>query len=166
MGFKITLGALLLAAVTAFVTTEAVSQEEMSEEGKKMMEAWAKLNAPGPEHEYLKQFVGTWKTKTTFWMGGPGTGAMTNEGTAVCELIFGGRFLSSEMTGSMMGQPWESLSVTGYDNFRKKYTQVFLDSSGTAMYQFSVLGSPPSPALHFVSTYSRSSGCTHSRNRS
>ena len=137
MGTKITLGALLLVAVTALVTTEAVSQEGMDEESKKMMEAWAKLNVPGPEHEYLKQFVGNWKTTTTFWMGGPGTAAMTAEGTAECELIFGGRFLASEMKGSLMGQPWESLSLTGYDNFRKKYTQVFLDSSGTAMYQFS-----------------------------
>ena len=49
------------------------------------------------------------------------------------KLIFGGRFLQQEAKGQAMGQPFEGIGITGYDNVRGEYTSVWLDNMGTGI---------------------------------
>jgi hypothetical protein len=52
-------------------------------------------------------------------------------------MILGGRFLKSHMKGTMMGMPFEGLSITGYDNFKKECVTMWIDNAGTGIYQTS-----------------------------
>lgn len=100
----------------------------------KMMEAWMKIAAPGPMHEHFKAWTGTWDTEITMWMA-PGAPPQQSKGTAVNKLLLGGRFLYSENTGIMMGMPFEGIGISGYDNFRKEFVNIWMDNMGTAIYE-------------------------------
>ena len=39
----------------------------------------------------------------------------------------------SEISGNMMGQTWDAVSIIGFDNYKKKFNSVWIDSNGTAM---------------------------------
>ena len=43
----------------------------------------------------------------------------------------GGRYLHGMFKGTAMGQPFEGASVSGYDNTKKKYFNVWVDSMST-----------------------------------
>ena len=92
----------------------------------------AKLGQPGPFHEYLKAFAGTWKTTTTLTVD-PRLPPTVTTGHAVKRMILGGRFLQEEAQGEAQGQPFASLHLTGYDNFRKQYVAVRMDDRTTSL---------------------------------
>ena len=98
------------------------SQQEM----QAMMEAMGKV---GPEHQQLKQhFAGDWNADVTaYW--GPAPEKST--GTLKNEAMMGGRYLHGMFKGTAMGQPFEGASVSGYDNTKKKYFNVWFDSMST-----------------------------------
>lgn len=107
--------ALLLATATA-----AWAQSDM--------EAMLKMAQPGPAHEILKQFEGSWKQYVSANMGtGPstGTGALTNR------MILGGRFLQMDGAATVGGMTITSMSILGYDNRIGKYTLYSIDEFGT-----------------------------------
>lgn len=120
--------------VAAFCTMGTVASAENATSPKvpdPQMEAWIKASTPGDEHKLLQQYVGTWNTTTTFWMK-PGEQPQTSTGTAQFESIFGGRFVKQTVKGTAMGQPFEGMGVSGYDNIKKHYTSVWMDSMGTS----------------------------------
>ena len=87
---------------------------------------------PGNNHKMLAKMEGTWSANITFWMQ-PGAPPMTTTATAVNEMILGGRYLQSKNTGMMMGQPFEGIGVTGYDNAKKVYVATWIDNFGTGI---------------------------------
>jgi hypothetical protein len=101
-------------------------------EMQKYMEAAAKAGAPGPEHEKLKAMEGTFDAKVSMWMD-PKAPPMESTGKSVNKLIFGGRFLMGEYTGDFMGQPFTGMSIIGYDNTKKKYTTLWMESMSTSI---------------------------------
>jgi hypothetical protein len=105
---------------------------KMSPEMQKNMEASIRASTPGPEHEKLKAMVGTFDTKFAMWTD-PKAPPMESTGTTTNKMIFGDRFLMQEFTGNFMGQPLNALTITGYDNLRKKYTSMWIDSQMTSM---------------------------------
>jgi hypothetical protein len=48
-------------------------------------------------------------------------------------MVLGGRFLQEEYKGTYMGQPFDGMGLTGYDNVLKKYNFFWADSMGTSM---------------------------------
>ena len=58
----------------------------------------------------------------------------STEGTASFEPMFGGRVVKGTYTGVMWGQPFEGMSLDGYDNVTGKYWSVWLDNMGTQLY--------------------------------
>jgi len=111
-----------LFCVSSARSSDTPGAAKMSPEEQAAMAEWMKLSQPGEHHKHLNYFVGKWKTKTKMYMGGPGTPAMESQGTSSMKWILGGRFLMEEHHGSMMGQPYEGIGITGYDNFRNLYT--------------------------------------------
>lgn len=85
---------------------------------------------PGPQHEELSRRVGTWRQVTKYFTE-PGAPPLTIEGEGVCTMVLGGRFLKCESKGQFMGQPFESLSMMGYDRRTETYTLVAFDTMGT-----------------------------------
>ncbi|MBI2870815.1 MAG: DUF1579 domain-containing protein [Candidatus Omnitrophica bacterium] len=89
--------------------------------------------SPGEAHKALEPLVGNWSYTATMWMA-PEAEPKTMSGTAAHSLIFGGRFLKQETHGAMEGfPPFEGLGFTGYDNMRKEYQTVWIDSMNTAL---------------------------------
>ena len=109
----------------------AAAKPALDAESKKMMEEYAKLAAPGPQHAELMKGVGKWKTTTKSWMV-PGEPLVT-EGTSVCTSVLGGRFLREEFKGTFGDGPFEGFGLTGYDNQKQEYIGTWMDSMGTGI---------------------------------
>jgi len=108
----------------------AAGQQQMSPEQAAQMEAWMKLAAPGKEHEGLKAMSGTFDAEVSF-IPAPGAPAQLSRGTEKNQMVLGGRFLEGRHHGEMMGQAFEGIGYTGYDNLKKKYVGTWMDSMGT-----------------------------------
>jgi hypothetical protein len=111
---------------------QPIPQEKVNVE--QIMKLWAEMAAPGYPHERLAQFEGKWKTVTNMWMAGPDAPPVQTSGECERTMILGGRFLQERQKGTMFGQPFEGLGLTGYDNFKKKYVATWVDTAGTAIY--------------------------------
>jgi hypothetical protein len=81
---------------------------------------------PGPEHEILKNDVGTWDAKVE--MMSP-NGTMTSSGSETNRIGCGGLCLITDFNGEMMpGVPFEGHGTTVYDSGKKKYVGTWTDS--------------------------------------
>lgn len=115
---------------------------QMTPEQAAMMAEWTKIAAPSEHHKHLERFVGHWKTTTKMWMGGPGSPPMVSPGTSDIKLVLGGRFLMEEHHGTMMGQPYEGIGMTGYDNYRNMYMSSWCSNQGTNMLTMTGMRNP------------------------
>jgi hypothetical protein len=88
---------------------------------------------PGPEHELLKQMAGDWDAEVTASFV-PGAPAETSKAAQSNKMDVGGYFLVTEFKGKMGGVDFQGRGTTGYDPFKKKYTGVWVDSMGPALY--------------------------------
>jgi hypothetical protein len=101
---------------------------------EEMMKKMAAIATPGPGHKVLEALVGEWEVETRMWMGGQGTPSTESKGSSSAKWVLGGRYLQETFTGEMMGQKFEGLGITAYDNFRKHYTGVWMDTMGTGIF--------------------------------
>lgn len=130
----------VLAVVLPFLAVGAGAQEEqppaaepaMSPEAAAEMAAWEKASQPGPQHEALAAMAGEWDLDLTFWME-PGGEPMKTTATASRRMTFGGRFLEEEVTGNVMGEPFQGRAVTGYDNVTGKWWSTWIDNHTTGL---------------------------------
>ncbi|HJW45891.1 MAG TPA: DUF1579 domain-containing protein [Lysobacter sp.] len=128
-------------ALSLMIATSAVAQEkkgatppEMTAEQKAMMDAWQKAATPGDPHKQLmSQYEGTWTTKQSMWME-PGKDPIVETGKSVNTAVFGGRQLRMDYTSQFMGQPYQGLGFSGYDNITGKYVSTWMDSMSTSLF--------------------------------
>lgn len=80
---------------------------------------------PGPEHEILKQHVGSWDTVMK-------ADGKEFKGTQVYKMDLGGLWLSGAMESDLFGQKFSGRSLDTYDAGKKKYYGIWVDSMGTA----------------------------------
>jgi hypothetical protein len=99
-----------------------------------MMEMYQKLATPGEPHKLFATLAGSWTTKTKEWME-PGKPPSESTGSVEMKMLLDGRFLQQEFTGDMMGQPYSGIGTTGYDNLRKRYVSMWIDTWGTGIFQ-------------------------------
>lgn len=119
---------LLFTFLSFFFCNQAALSQEMDAQEK----AWMEYMTPGKYHEMMAKSVGEWKTVTKWWMD-PSAEPMVSEGTAVNEMIMGGRYLKSTHSGTMMGQPFEGIMIEGYDNTKKEFVSTWIDNMGTGI---------------------------------
>ena len=124
--------ALLILFTLAFSFNTTFAQEEGEAMDPAMMQAWQESMTPGPMHEMLASRVGTWKAEVKMWMD-PSQPPSTSEATTVCEAMLGGRYFKSTHTGMMMGMPFEGFEISGYDNVKKEFFNVWIDNMGTGI---------------------------------
>ena len=98
-----------------------------------MMAKWKALNAKGSAHKHFESMVGTWTTETRMWMV-PGAEPMVSAGKAHFRLILDGRYIEQSFKCDMMGEPFEGLGITGYDNTKKKYVSIWMDNDSTGVF--------------------------------
>ncbi len=126
------LSVLALATLTSPVWSEAKKSERPMDQ-QAMMEAYAKLAVPGEPHRLLASLAGSWTTKTKEWME-PGKPKRESTGSAEMKMLLGGRFLQQDFTGDMMGQPYSGRGISAYDNLRRRYVSVWIDTMGTRIF--------------------------------
>lgn len=111
-------------------------------EMQEMMKKWLEVASPGPHHERLAPFAGSWKTTTKIWLMGPKLEASVFEGRSTVKWVLDRRFLQEEFEsetvmpqadGGMKKVPWEALGLMGYDNFQNLYVATWADSLGTQL---------------------------------
>lgn len=87
---------------------------------------------PGAAHKVLAEMAGKWSYTSMMWMSAD-VKPEESKGKSVMKMIFGGRFLHHEIKGKAMGQPWEGLGYTGFDNVKQKYQTVWMDGMSTGI---------------------------------
>lgn len=110
-------------------------QSQQSEEEQKMMKLWMEYSSPGENHKYLEYFAGDWDVTATIWM--PGAAPDVSRGFSHSELLIGGRYLKTYIKGSMMQMPYEGITITAYDNYKKEFVSSLIDNVSTGIYQVS-----------------------------
>jgi hypothetical protein len=82
---------------------------------------------PGPEHELLKKFEGTWDA-TVSAMG------KESKATATYKLDLGGFWLTEDFKGTFEGQKFEGRGTIGFDPIKKKYVASWVDSMSPSLF--------------------------------
>jgi hypothetical protein len=87
---------------------------------------------PGPIHKHMKECEGEFTTKIKFTMPGGGP-PEESTGTAKIKMTLDGRFLVEESEGMMMGMPFKTLKISGYNNAAKEFESVWMYTMSTGM---------------------------------
>jgi len=87
-------------------------------------------DGPGPVHRRLDDLVGDWDVAIQYKIG-----EKVQEGKATCDAkwILGGRFLQQDYHSRFQGQPFHVLQILGYDNQKKKFIELMMDTMSTSV---------------------------------
>jgi hypothetical protein len=88
---------------------------------------------PQKEHEWLRQFAGTWENEGEATP--PGQPTVRFNGTETTRML-GGFWMISEGKSEMMGVMGESLLTMGYDPEKKKYVGTWVDSMNSHLWKY------------------------------
>jgi hypothetical protein len=117
---------LLTVGVGAWSLTARAQQGKDTPSGKHAgTDAVFGFSLPGPEHKLLAETVGKWDFTST--MNSP-AGPMKSTGTSERKMTMNGWFLEDTTHGTKMGMVFEGHGYTGYDEKKKRYIGVWLDS--------------------------------------
>lgn len=115
-------------AIGGHVSGQTPSQQASMQEMQARMKEAA---TPGAHHQSLARYLGTWDVEIAMVM--PGSPTERSKGTAVYQWAIDGRWMTQKITGQLMGMPYESFSVLGFDNYAKNHVSVSVSSMDTAM---------------------------------
>lgn len=122
------------AIAPGFAQKKDAAPPPMSAEQQAMMDAWQKASTPGEKHRQLiAEFEGTWDAKMTAWMD-PSAPPVVESGKSVHTAVFGGRQLRMDYSGKFMGQPFEGMGYTGFNNVTGKYFSSWSDNMSTGLF--------------------------------
>lgn len=110
--------------------------------------AWMDYATPGDMHKMLAKSDGTWTGENTMWMEN-GKKPTTSTSEANNKMIFDGRYQLSEHKGNFMGMPFEGMSITGYDNAKKKFVSTWIDNMGTGIMSMEGDWNPSTKSIEF-----------------
>lgn len=126
--------ALCVVSVLLTLVAVAVAQDApaMTAEQQAMMEAWQRAMTPGPQHASMARMAGEYKLTVKMFME-PGGPPEVSTGKASRSMILGGRYLEETVHGTVMGQPFEGRSLTGYDNVTGRWWGTWVDNMSTGL---------------------------------
>jgi hypothetical protein len=111
------------------IKEEPAPPREMTSEEQ----AWFKAGQPGDQHDNLAKMAGRWDV-TVRYFPTPDAEPQTGRGSAIKEMVLGGRFLQTTYKGEWMGETFIGMGFEGYDNVKQKYTSLWMDNTGTMTY--------------------------------
>jgi hypothetical protein len=125
-------------AVALGLSAGAAAQEKAKKSAsghpdeKAAMEAWQKAMTPGEGQKRLAPLVGTFETKVRTWMD-PSKPPEDTAGASVNTWALGDRYVQMKYEGIFMGETFNGIGYTGFDNVSKKYVSTWIDTAGTGM---------------------------------
>jgi hypothetical protein len=96
------------------------------------MEAWQKAMTPGDGQKRLEPLVGTFEARVRTWMD-PSKPPDDTIGTAVNSWALGDRYVQMKYEGVFLGEIFNGIGYTGFDNVSKKYQSSWIDTASTGM---------------------------------
>ena len=96
------------------------------------IQAMLDAGKPGPEHEILERMLGDWSADIRGIM--PDGSEMRNTAALTGVSMFEGRFVGQEMSGQMMGLPFEGYALYAYSRPTGEYQAIWFDSMSTHIY--------------------------------
>lgn len=144
------------------ITVPVLGEDQHSEHSmdkQTMMEAYKKLATPGEPHKRFSSLAGSWTTQVKEWRE-PGTAPTESTGSAEMRMLLGGRFLQQEFTGEIMGQSFSGIGIDAYDNLRKKYITVWMDTMGTGIFIMEGTASPDGKTITLKGQHAEPGGGT------
>jgi hypothetical protein len=130
--FWLLLAAMAMLGVAAPGDPQEKQAPPMTEEMKKMMDAYMAYGAVGEPHKFLAERAGNWDVTVRMWPA-PGAPPDESKGTVEATMIMGGRYLVEKYSGEAMGQPFTGMGITGYDNLKKKFVSIWIDSMSSGI---------------------------------
>lgn len=121
-------GSLSMAAIN---TTQPQDTQESEGEPD-----WVKFCVACPQHDILDNMAGVWTTTVRSWAD-PSDEPLVSEGEAEYQWKLGGRYLMGELNAYVLGVEKIAIHTLGYDNFRGRYQDVWVDNDSTA-FQLSI----------------------------
>lgn len=125
-----------LVVVAGFTLAGAATASDKKKAGapdeKAAMEMMAKASTPGEAHKKLDALAGKFSVKSKMWMD-PSKAPEESGGATERKWIMGNRYLQENYQGSFMGQAFDGMGISGYDNVTKKYFGSWIDSGSTSM---------------------------------
>jgi hypothetical protein len=112
-------------------TTAAPAMAPMPDSAT-MMKNWQAYMTPGDPHKMMASWDGTWDGDMTMWEK-PGAPPQKSKGVAVNKMALGGRYQISNHKSTMMGMPFEGMSIMAYDNAKKMFKSSWIDNMGTGL---------------------------------
>jgi len=93
--------------------------------------------APGPEHQALARFAGSWRGTTRLWLD-PDAAPEESPTELSAELLLGGRWLRLSFRGTAMAQPHAGEMLIGYHADARAHELAWIDSfhTGTSIMPF------------------------------
>jgi len=123
----------LAAALGAALAVPAAAQDKKkAADEKAAMEAWQKAMTPGDGQKKLEPLVGTFDARVRTWMD-PTKPPDDSTGTSVNTWVLGDRFVQTKYDGVFLGETFNGIGYTGYDNVTKRYTGSWMDTASTAI---------------------------------
>jgi uncharacterized protein DUF1579 len=95
-----------------------------------VVDEMTRYTSPGPQHQWLSGFAGTWTTRTRV-LENPEARPVEFAGGAEYRMILGGRFLQLESRAEVDGKESHGLGIYGYDAFKDKFSFYFIHDGET-----------------------------------
>lgn len=121
-----------LALAAALPALAQDAPPKLSPEEARMMQAYQKAGALGPQHAALAREVGTYDLKIRSW-DKPGAPPTDETGTATRAMALDGRVMTEDLQSKMHGQPFTGHGMQGYDNVSGKWWSTWNDSMSTGV---------------------------------
>ena len=138
----------LLLAFAARAAADEKAGPKAPPDEKAAMEAMTRAATPGEAHKRLDPLVGTFDASAKMWPA-PGKPPEESKGTSENKWVLGNRYVEQRYQGTFMGQPFNGIGYTGYDNVWKRYVSVWMDDAGTGM----MVSSGKASGAHAVDTH-------------
>jgi len=136
------------AAPTASANKAAAPAAQSAEQAE-MMKKWMEVASPSEAHKKLEGIVGTWDTTVKMWQT-PDAPVQESKGTSMNKMVLGGRWLEQSYEGQFMGMPFNGIGYTGYDNYKKQYVGMWMDTSSTAAMMSTGMADPAGKTMTFT----------------
>src|SRR5260221_7140477 len=105
---------------------------------------------PAPEYALLKRDEGVWNA-TIQMAPEPGGEAEVSNGVETNVIGPGGLWLITDFKGQLMGKPFQGHGILGYDEAKKKFLRVWVDSTQAVLFPPAGRHHPGPPPLSLVS---------------
>lgn len=84
---------------------------------------------PGPEHKWLAEMVGEWACVMN-------SGGQESKGTMRVESVCNGMWIATHFEGVLVGEEFEGRGMTGFDQHKKRYVEIWCDAMSSAPVMF------------------------------